>query len=89
MKTRILLADDHTVFREGLRSLIEHQDDMEVAGEAENRRTAIRLANELRPDVVIMDISMPDLSGIEASRQIRRQRPEMRILALTMYSSWN
>lgn len=89
MKTRILLADDHTVFREGLRSLIEHQDDMEVAGEAENSRTAIRLANELRPDVVIMDISMPDLSGIEASRQIRRQRPEMRILALSMYSSWN
>jgi two-component system response regulator NreC len=86
MSIRILLADDHRILREGLRSLLEKQADMEVAGEAENGREAIRLAGELSPDVAIVDISMPDLNGIEATRQIVSGHPRTRVIALSVHS---
>lgn len=86
MKIRILLADDHQIFREGLRSLIERQADLEVVGDAETGRVAVKLALQLKPDVVIMDIAMPDMNGIEATHQIRAQLPDTKIIALSMHS---
>ena len=86
MSLRILLADDHKITRQGLRSLLEQQADMEVVAEAEEGRTAVRLAKELSPDVVIMDVSMPDLNGIEATRQIVNRSPTTRVVALSMHS---
>jgi DNA-binding NarL/FixJ family response regulator len=71
MRVRVLIADDHRMVRAALRSLLEHEPGVEVVGEAGDGRTAVRLAAELFPDVVIMDVSMPDLNGIEATRQIR------------------
>ncbi len=84
-KLRIVLADDHNVVRSGLRALIEVQDDMEVVGEAADGEAACRLAEELGPDVVVMDVSMPLLGGAPATEQIRRERPETRVLALTVH----
>ena len=86
MKTRILLADDHKIIRDGLRSLIEKHPEMEVVGEAENGRTTVKLALELEPDVVIMDISMPDLNGIDATQQIVADVPDVKVIALSMHS---
>ncbi len=77
-KIRILIADDHGVVRKGLRLQLEQREDFEVAGEAADGREAVRLAEELDPDVVIMDIAMPNLNGIEATEQIvKRKRSEM------------
>jgi DNA-binding NarL/FixJ family response regulator len=87
MKTRILLVDDHGVVREGLRSLIEKQPDMEVVGEAENGRKAVELVRELLPDVVITDITMPNLNGVDATRQIIREFPKVKVLALSIHSN--
>lgn len=86
MATRILLADDHRMMREGLRSLIIQEMDMTVVAEADNGRITVALARKHKPDVVIMDIGMPDLSGIEATRQIKSERPETGIIALSMHS---
>lgn len=86
MSIRILLADDHRITRQGLRSLLDNQSDMEVVAEAEEGRTAVRLAKELSPDVVIMDVSMPDLNGIEATRQILDRSPGTKVVALSMHS---
>ncbi len=86
-KIRVLLADDHTVLREGIRALLNEQPDMVVAGEAENGRWAVHLAHELRPDVVLMDIAMPLLNGLEATRQIKRDHPEINVLVLTMHDN--
>ena len=86
MSIRILLADDHKITRQGLRSLLDKQQDMEVVAEAEDGRTAVRLAGELLPNVVIMDVTMPDLNGIEATRQIVGQSPDVKIIALSMHS---
>jgi len=86
MSIRILLADDHKITREGLCSLLDKQQDMEVVGEAEDGRTAVTLVRELVPSVVIMDVSMPDLNGIEAARQIVDQFPDVKIIALSMHS---
>lgn len=86
MGVRILLADDHGVVREGLRSLLERQPGMEVIAEAENGRETVALSHQLKPDVVIMDITMPDLNGIEATRQIVAGSPGVRVLALSMHS---
>ena len=77
MITKILLADDHKIIRDGLRSLIEKQPDMEVVGEATNGRNIIRLAHELVPDIIVMDISMPDLNGIDATRSIIEAFPNI------------
>ena len=84
-KTRILLADDHTLFRQGIRTLISAEQDMEVVGEASNGGEAVDRAGEIRPDVVLMDIGMPGMSSFEATRQIKKSRPETKILFLTMY----
>jgi DNA-binding NarL/FixJ family response regulator len=81
----VLLVDDHEVVRQGLRALLGAEEDMEVVGEAENGRQAVRLAGEMRPDVVIMDVAMPMLNGLEATRQIVRSLPETRVLVLSTY----
>ncbi|MCF6289703.1 MAG: response regulator transcription factor [Desulfobacterales bacterium] len=86
MTIRILLADDHKIMRAGLCSLLEKQPDMEVVAEAENGRRAVQMTIEHKPDVVIMDVSMPELNGIEATRQIVAAVPGTRIIALSMYS---
>jgi len=84
-KIRILLADDHTLLRNGIRALLEDEQDIIIAGEAEDGREAVRLANQLKPNVVLMDIAMPLLNGLEATRQIKREHPEINVLVLTMY----
>jgi len=85
MGARILLADDHTILRAGLRSLIEVRCGDTVVGEAEDGLDAVRLAHELAPDLVVMDIGMPGLNGVEATRRIREQSPRVKILGLSMY----
>jgi len=85
MKIRILLVDDHKILRDGICSLVKGYDDMEVVGEAADGRTALRLVQELSPDVVIMDISMPDLNGIDATRKITADYPEVKVIALSMH----
>jgi DNA-binding NarL/FixJ family response regulator len=86
MTVRVLIADDHKIMLAGLRSLLEKQSDIEVVGEAENGRKAVQLAQEKKPDVVVMDVSMPDLNGIEATTQILENLPETRVIALSMHS---
>ena len=86
MAIRILLADDHTLMRKGLRSLLEKIEDFEVVAEAQNGRSTVRLTLELEPDIVIMDISMPDLNGIDATLQITEKCPESRVIALSIHS---
>ena len=83
---KILIADDHGVVRQGLKALIEKQDDMEVVGEAEDGLIAVRLAKKLSPDIIIMDITMPNLNGIQAARLILHENPDIRIIALSMYA---
>ncbi len=87
MKIRILLADDHTILREGIRSLIEDEPDMEVVGEAEDGLSVVKLADTLRPDLILMDLAMPLLNGLEATRQIRKNNPHAKILILTMHEN--
>ena len=86
MKKRIILADDHQIILDGLHSLIERQEDMCVVGVAENGRIAVKLARELRPDIVVIDIAMPDLNGVEATRQIKAENADARVIALSMHS---
>jgi two-component system response regulator NreC len=85
-KLRIVLADDHEVMREGLRLLVNSQPDMECVGEAGDGREAVALACQLRPDVVLMDVSMPSMSGLEATRQIKKSCPEVKVIALTRHA---
>ncbi len=86
MTVRILVADDHKIVREGLIALLQKQPHMQVVGEAEDGRQAVQLATELHPEVVIIDIGMPDLNGIEATRQIVAELPGVKVIALSMHS---
>lgn len=86
MSIRVLLADDHKIVRQGLRGLLEKQPDMEVIGEAEDGRATLRLVKKLSPNVVVMDVAMPDLNGIEATHQIVSKHPDIKVLALSMYA---
>lgn len=85
MSIRVLLADDHQIVREGLRSLIDSQTDMEMVAQAEDGRAAVELIRQHRPDLVVMDIGMPELNGVEATRQIVADLPEVKIIALSMH----
>jgi len=82
----VLLAEDHQIVREGFRSLLEHESDLEIVGEAETGRQAVQLTRKLRPSVVVMDIAMPLLNGLEATRQIRKDFPETKVLILSAHS---
>ena len=86
MKSKVLLADDHRIVREGLKSLLQAEPDLQVVGEAENGRQAIEMTAELSPDVVVMDIGMPELNGIEATRRIVTDHAPAKVIALSMHS---
>src|SRR5512134_3518881 len=87
MKHRIVLVEDHTLLREGLRSLLAARPEFEVVGEAGDGLEAIAQVRRLEPDLVIMDLSMPRMNGVEALREIMRQHPGMKVIALTMHNS--
>ncbi len=87
MSIRILLADDHTIVLQGLSRFLREQEDMEVVGQAKDGLAAVALARELSPDIVIMDISMPGLSGVEATRQIHSEKPDIKIIGLSMHAA--
>src|ERR1700679_1923033 len=84
-KTSVLLCDDHTLFREGIKAMLRDEPSIEIIGEADNGREAVNRAQELRPDVILMDISMPDLNGFEATARILKTHPKTKVLILTMY----
>jgi len=86
MSVRLILADDHKIMREGLRALLAKQKEIELIAEADSGRGVIELCAQLHPDVVVIDISMPDLNGIDAARQITRQAPDIKVIALSMHS---
>ena len=86
MSIKVLLVDDHAIIREGLRSLLEKQPEMEVIADTNDGRKAIELVRELLPDIVIMDITMPGLNGIEATRQITAEFPDVKVIALSIHS---
>jgi DNA-binding NarL/FixJ family response regulator len=85
-KIKVLLADDHTVVRQGLRALLAAEGDLEIVGEAENGRQAVQMVKQLSPDVAVIDIAMPVLNGLEATRQITRANPATKVLILSSYS---
>jgi two-component system response regulator NreC len=85
MSIKVLIADDHQIMREGLRTMLEKESDIQVLGEAEDGRMVLRMAADLAPDVIIMDVAMPDLNGIEATRQIVAALPGVKIIALSMH----
>jgi len=86
MLTKIFLADDHSMIREGLRAMLEKKTDIRIVGEAADGRTTVQMVRQTMPDIVIMDISMPEMNGIEATRRIIRNCPHTRVIALSMHS---
>ena len=87
MTIRVLLADDHNIVREGLMSLLEKEPDIDIVAMADNGRTAVQLAGEMKPNVAVLDIAMPEMNGIEATRRISQDVPEIKVLALSMHSA--
>ena len=85
-KLRILLAEDHETIRDGLKLLVNSQPDMEIVGEADNGRVALKLAQELLPDVVVMDVSMPELNGLQATKKLKQVCPKVKVLTLTRHT---
>ena len=85
-KLRIILAEDHETIRDGLKLLVNSRSDMEVVGEADNGRTALQLAEEFSPDVVVMDISMPELNGLQATKKLKDKSPQVKVLILTRHT---
>ena len=86
-KIKVLLAEDHTIVRKGIRSLLDSEDSIDVIGEAENGRDAVKKVEQLHPDIVLMDITMPVLNGLEATRQIKKMFPEVKVLILTVHAN--
>jgi DNA-binding NarL/FixJ family response regulator len=86
MAIKVIIADDHQIVRQGLRTLLEREPDLKVVAQSEDGRSTVRLARELAPEVIIMDVAMPDLNGIEATRQIVTERPQVKVIALSMYA---
>ncbi len=86
MSIRVLLADDHQIMREGIRSMLERENDIELLGEAEDGRSAVKMARELNPDIIIMDVCMPEMNGIIATTLIRSESPNTKVIALSMLS---
>lgn len=86
MDIKVLLADDHKIVRDGLRNLLEKEPEIKVVGEAEDGRETVQLSKKLSPEIVIMDIAMPDLNGIEATRHIMAENPDIKVIALSMHS---
>jgi two-component system, NarL family, response regulator NreC len=86
MSVRIIIADDHTIVRHGLTKLLQQTNDVEVIAQAQNGHATLELARELSPDVIVMDVGMPDLNGIDATQQILRENPKIKVLALSMHS---
>lgn len=86
MSTRILVADNHGILRQGIQALIEKHSDMEIVGQADNGLAAVEITRQLQPDIVLMDVTMPVLNGIEATRQIKSELPEVKILALSVHA---
>lgn len=86
-RARILIVDDHEIFRRGLRSLLESRKDLDITGEAVNGIEAVEKAKELHPDIVVMDVSMPQMDGLQAARQIHSEQPEAKILILSQHDS--
>ena len=86
-KIKVLIADDHAIVREGLRAILEAQPDIEVVGEAVDGQAAVEKAKQLKPDIVIMDLTMPRMNGFEATLQIKKQNQEVMVLALTMHEN--
>ncbi|MDP7301520.1 MAG: response regulator transcription factor, partial [Pirellulaceae bacterium] len=86
MSIRILVADDHKIFRDGLRNLLEQQEDMKVVGEVDNGRAAVEMACTLAPNVAILDIGMPELNGIDATKKLLADAPNVKVIALSMHS---
>ena len=89
MSSRILIVDDHDIVRQGIRNILELQNEWEVCGEASNGQEALRLSASLRPDVIIMDISMPVMNGLDATREITRTQPDAKVLIFTMHEPQN
>jgi DNA-binding NarL/FixJ family response regulator len=87
LSIKILLADDHAILRQGLRALLEKEPEIEVVGEAEDGRKALHLIEELEPDIIVMDITMPNLNGIAATRQIVSRHPKVKVIALSIHSN--
>jgi len=83
---KVVIADDHTILRQGIKSLLDSQEGIEVMGEAKDGREAIKIIEELLPDVILMDIAMPGLNGLEATRRIKKKFPKIKVLVLTMYT---
>ena len=86
MGIRVFLVEDHTILRDGLRSLVENTADMQVAGEAAEGRCAVRLIKDISPDVVIMDVTLPELNGIEATRQVIANAPGVKVIGLSVHT---